>query len=108
MTDLIKELARVKEIANRLAFSSPNMDKNSELDQLAFNEYWSTLVGYITPAGAVVLTAVSAHLTDVEVGYVALALTRAMVAKREGRLDMNGARFLSHALLHSSNDLLCG
>lgn len=100
MTDLIKELARVKEIANRLAFSSPNMDKNSELDQLAFNEYWSTLVGYITPAGAVVLTAVSAHLTDVEVGYVALALTRAMVAKREGRLDMNGARFLSHALLH--------
>ena len=100
LTDLIKELTRVKEIANRLAFSSPNMDKNSELDQLAFNEYWNSLVVYLAPAGAVVLTAVSAHLTDVEVGYVALALTRAMVAKREGRLDMNGARFLSHALLH--------
>lgn len=102
MTDLTKELHRVEELTKRLAFSTPNMDKNSELDNLAFNEYWNTLVGYITPAGVVILTAVSAYLTDVEVGYVAMALTRAMAAKRKGESDMDGARFLSHALAHKA------
>ena len=100
MTDLIKELARVKEIANRLAFSSPNMDKNSELDNLAFNEYWNTLVKYMTPAGVAILTTVSTHLDICEVGYIIMALTRAMAAKRKGESDMDGARFLAHALAH--------
>lgn len=99
MNELTKELHRVKEITKRLAFSSPNMDKNSPTDQLAFNNYWNSLVVYLAPAGAMILTTVSAHLTDVEVGYVALALTRAMVAKREGKLDADGARFLSQALM---------
>ncbi len=100
LTDLIKELARVKEIANRLAFSSPNMDKNSELDQLAFNEYWNTLVKYTTPAGVAILTTVSAHLDICEVGYIVMALTRAMAAKRKGESDMDGARFMTQALAY--------
>ena len=100
MNELTKELHRVKEITKRLAFSSPNMDQNNPTDQLAFNSYWNSLIVYLAPAGAVVLTAVSAHLTDVEVGYVAMALTRAMVAKREGKLAVDGARFLSQALMH--------
>ena len=100
MTDLTKELHRVEEITKRLAFSTPNMDQNNPIDHLAFKEYWNTLVGYITPAGAVILTAVSAHLTDVEVGYVAMSLTRAMVAKRKGESEDDGARFLAQALAH--------
>lgn len=100
MTDMVKELARVKEIANRMAFSSPNMDQNSALDQLAFNSYWTSLLEYMTPAGAAILTMASVRLTDVEVGYVALALTRAMVAKREGKLDVDGARFMAQALAY--------
>ena len=99
---MIRELDRVKAITKRLAFSNPNMDQNKPIDQLAFNNYWNTLQGYLTPAGAETLATISAHLTDVEVGYVALALTRAMVAKREGRLDVDGAKFLAQAVVRQA------
>lgn len=100
MNHMIKEIARVKAITQRMAFNNPNMDQNNPLDQLAFNNYWNSLVVYMTPAGAAILTTVSAHLTDVEVGYIVLALTRAMVAKREGRLDGDGAKFLAQAVAY--------
>ena len=93
------ELDRVKAITKSLAFSNPSMNLNNSIDHLAFNNYWNTLQGYLTPAGVEILATISVHLTDVEVGYVVLALTRSMVAKRQGKLLEDGAKFLAQAVL---------
>lgn len=100
MTDRVKEMDRVKMITHRLAFNNPKRDQNNSIDQLAFNSVWSSLVKYMTPAGAEILASVSVRLTDVEVGYIVLALIRAMSATRKGRLDMDGAKFLAQAVAH--------
>lgn len=86
---------RIRELCKRLAFMSKSTDKESAIDQMAFNSFWDTLMDYMGPDGRTVLEALSSTLDDAEVGLLILSMTRAMVAKRSGTLKHNGLEVMA-------------
>lgn len=76
------EVARLKHIMHRLAFSHYRMDEQDVGDQAAFANLWYKFMQFIKPEGMYVLITMSKNWKDAEVGVVCLALVRAMVNKK--------------------------